>query len=68
MAKQPAKVKAPRRSRTRKRKSAALPLGLTASETVIGPPPAELTELSRAVEERGGALIGSYRDPVGGHW
>ena len=56
-----------RASRARKQKGAA-PLGLTASEAVIGPPPAELTELARAVEGCGGGLVGSYRDPVGGHW
>jgi len=59
---------AKRASRTRKRKGAAPLLGLTASETVVGPPPAELAELARAVEECGGGLVGSYRDPVGGHW
>jgi ParB family chromosome partitioning protein len=71
MAKRPAqeKAKAPRRaSRTRKRKGAALPPGLTAPETVSGPPPAELAGLTRAVEECGGGLVGSYRDPIGGHW
>jgi ParB family chromosome partitioning protein len=35
---------------------------------VFGSPPAELAELARAVEEGGGGLVGSYRDPVGGHW
>jgi ParB family chromosome partitioning protein len=57
-----------RTSRTRQRKGTAAPMGLTAPETVAGPPPAELTELTRAVEECGGGLIGSYRDPIGGHW
>ena len=69
MAKRPAKEKTTKRaSRTGKRKGAAPLLGLTASETVVGPPPAELAELARAVEECGGGLVGSYRDPVGGHW
>jgi ParB family chromosome partitioning protein len=69
MAKRPAKEKAPKRaSRTRKRKGAALPPGLTAPETVLGPPPNELAALARAVEECGGAPVGSYRDPIGGHW
>jgi ParB family chromosome partitioning protein len=69
MAKRPATEKAPKRaSRTRKRKGPAPPLGLAASETVLGPPPAELAEMSRAVEECGGGLVGSYRDSVGGHW
>ncbi len=69
MAKRPAQEKAPRRaSRTRKRKGAAPPLGLTAFETIIGPPPDELKGLAGAVEACGGGLVGSYRDPVGGHW
>jgi ParB family chromosome partitioning protein len=69
MAKQPPKEKTSRRaSRTRKRKGGAGPLGLTASETLAGPPPDALNELARAVAECGGGLVGSYRDPVGGHW
>jgi ParB family chromosome partitioning protein len=69
MAKRSAKSKTtPRTSRTRKRKAAAASLGLSAPETVAGPPPAELAELARAVEECGGGVVGSYRDPVGGHW
>ncbi len=54
--------------KTRKRKGAALPQALTAPETVNGAPAAELGELVRAVEECGGGLVGSYRDPIGGHW
>ena len=74
MAKRPAQEKpaqektTKRATRARKRKGAAAPLGLSASETVVGPPPAELADLARAVEECGGGLVGSYRDPVGGHW
>ncbi len=69
MAKRSAQEKTTRRaSRTRKRKGQAALLALTASETVAGPPPAELAQLARAVEEGGGGLVGSYRDPVGGHW
>ncbi len=69
MAKRTAKEKAPKPAgRTRKRKGAALPPGLTAPETVLGPPPDELAVLAHAVEECGGAPVGSYRDPVGGHW
>jgi ParB family chromosome partitioning protein len=69
MAKRPTQEKTSKRaSRTRKRKAAALPPGLTAFETILGPPPAELTGLAGAVEVCGGGLVGSYRDPVGGHW
>ena len=74
MAKRPAQEKptqektTQRATRARKRKGAAAPLGLAASETVVGPPPAELADLARAVEECGVGLVGSYRDPVGGHW
>ena len=69
MAKRPAKEKTTKRAnRTRKPKGAAALQGLTASETIVGPPPAELAELARAVQECGGGLVGFYRDPVGGHW
>jgi ParB family chromosome partitioning protein len=69
MAKRTAQQETTKRpGRTRKPKGSAAPIGLAAPETVAGPPPAELAELSRAVEECGGGVVGAYRDPVGGHW
>jgi len=60
MAKRSAPKKTPSRTtRTRKRKAGPAPLGLAASETVAGPPPVELGDLTRAVEECGGGLVGS---------
>jgi ParB family chromosome partitioning protein len=42
--------------------------GLTAPEVTGGTPPAEIEVLGQAVRESGGGVVGSYRDPVGGHW
>jgi ParB family chromosome partitioning protein len=42
--------------------------GLTAVDVTTGEPPESIAELSTAVRESGGAVIGAYRDPIGGHW
>jgi ParB family chromosome partitioning protein len=64
----PAK-KAPKKPATpRRRKGAVSIKGLTAPEVTGGTPPAEIEVLSQAVRESGGGVVGSYRDPVGGHW
>ena len=54
----------------RKKKSAAEPRsrGLTPVQAAEGPPPAAVQRLQEAIEEDGGAVVGSYRDPLGGHW
>jgi len=43
------------------------PTQLTASETIITEPSAELTALAKQVESDGGAVLASYREPLGGH-
>ena len=64
MAEKPAEKK-PRR----KRKAApAEPRGLTARQVGAGVPPAEVMRLMEAIESDGGAVIGPYREPLGGLW
>ena len=55
----------PRKKPVRRRKITPASVGLTAAETrrVEGP---ELDRLAAQVEEDGGAVVGRYRDPVGG--
>src|SRR5579864_8194026 len=42
--------------------------GLSAVDVTTGEPPEAIAELGAAVRECGGAVIGAYRDPIGGHW
>jgi len=59
------KTKPPVKKRTRK---LAPPRGLSAADVATGTPPPEIEALIQAVRERGGGVVGAYRDPVGGHW
>jgi ParB family chromosome partitioning protein len=53
----------------RKRKPAEPePRGLTARQVGAGAPPAEVMRLMEAIEGDGGAVIGPYREPLGGLW
>ena len=53
----------------RKRKAAEPePRGLTARQVGAGAPPAEMMRLMEAIEGDGGAVIGPYREPLGGLW
>jgi ParB family chromosome partitioning protein len=62
-AKKPAKAATPRR-----KKGAVSIKGLTALEVTGDAAPAEIEALGQAVRESGGGVVGSYRDPAGGHW
>jgi ParB family chromosome partitioning protein len=62
--KKAAKATGKRRPR---RKRPAEPVGLAPAD-LPGKPPAELEKVARSVESQGGAVLASYRDPVGGHW
>jgi ParB family transcriptional regulator, chromosome partitioning protein len=69
MAKRPASEEKPKRAaKGRRKKGAGEPLGLAAQEVAGTAPPPEIQALSQAVQERGGGVVGAYRDPVGGHW
>jgi ParB family chromosome partitioning protein len=52
----------------RKPKVAAGSTGLTAAETTGGAPPPGFATIEAAIADAGGALIGRYREPLGGNW
>ena len=54
--------------RTRTKSSAPATAGLTVAEVVAADAGAVLAPLERRVTDAGGAVIGRYRDPVGGAW
>ena len=62
-AKKTAKKKA-----TRRKKNEPDSRGLTPVETAGGAPPAEVVALEERVAKADGALLGRYRDPLGGGW
>jgi ParB family chromosome partitioning protein len=55
---------------TRKRRKQAEPKsrGLSPAQVAGDAPPASLATLAREVEDDGGAVIGTYREPLGGSW
>jgi len=42
--------------------------GIAANALCSGSPPAAVTRLASAIESDGGAVLATYRDPLGGHW
>src|SRR5690349_14401297 len=54
--------------RTRKVKPEAGSVGITAEETAEGSPPAAVSALGGRVGARGGSVLATYREPLGGHW
>ncbi len=66
--KKPAAKKATAKKTTRRKKVEAGSRGLTPVELQEGDAPDEVAALSKAVEADGGAVLASYRDPLGGHW
>ncbi|MFN7951866.1 MAG: ParB N-terminal domain-containing protein [bacterium] len=54
----------------RRKKAAVEPAsrGLRAPELAGEAPPAEISALVREIENDGGSVLGTYRDPLGGHW
>jgi ParB family chromosome partitioning protein len=65
---EPAKKPAKKQARPRRKKGAVSIQGLTAPEVTGAAPPPEIEGLSQSIRESGGGVVGSYRDPVGGHW
>ncbi len=51
-----------------RRKAEPAPRGLTPAQAADPAPPAKVRELARHVEDDGGTVVGTYRDPLGGHW
>jgi ParB family transcriptional regulator, chromosome partitioning protein len=64
-AKKAAARKAPARRMPRKAKAGST--GLAATEIALASPSGELADLATRVTAEGGAVIGSYKDPLGGH-
>jgi len=65
----PKKPTTPRKSKTKTRtKPAAGSVGLDATAVMTGTPPAEVTRLRAQIDDAGGTVIATYREPFGGHW
>lgn len=47
---------------------AAASRGLEARRLTSNAPPAGVSTLARTIEDDGGAVLATYRDPLGGHW
>jgi ParB family chromosome partitioning protein len=60
----------PAAKRTKKKRATApaASRGLDARRLAGSSPPAPVEELTRAIEEDGGSVLATYRDPLGGHW
>ncbi len=56
------------KKRTRRKKGPAEPRGLEAAALAAGTPPAAVLALAREITGDGGAVLATYRDPLGGHW
>src|SRR3982751_3208828 len=55
----------------RKKKKASAPVasrGLDAWRLAAATPPVSVTPLGRTIEDEGGVLLATYRDPLGSHW
>jgi len=63
------KPKAPARPRAKRKQAVeAASRGLSAAQVASGAPPTKIEALRAAIESDGGAVIGIYRDPLGGNW
>ena len=62
--------KATKRSTARRKKLEAAPRsrGVAPDALGSGTPPAAVTRLAAAIEDDGGSVLATYRDPLGGHW
>jgi len=60
--------KKPATPRKKKVKAEAGSIGLTASEVASGTPSPEVAKLRRLIEDAGGNVLATYREPFGGHW
>ncbi|HEY4241299.1 MAG TPA: hypothetical protein VGM88_15870 [Kofleriaceae bacterium] len=64
----PTEKKAAKPRAPRKKKAEAGSVGLDATEVTGSSPSAEAARVRGLVEEVGGSVIASYREPFGGHW
>jgi len=56
------------RARARKKKVEPASVGLAAADCGTGAAPRATTELAGRIEAMGGAVLATYREPLGGHW
>ena len=56
------------KKKTRRTKKKEDSRGLKATELIEGQPPDSVRELTAAIREDGGVVIGNYRDPLKGEW
>jgi ParB family transcriptional regulator, chromosome partitioning protein len=62
---------APKKASTpRKKKVKADPgsVGLSADEVAVGSPSPEVSKVRKQIEDAGGTVLATYREPLGGHW
>ena len=67
-AKDPTKAAKPRTPRKKKGAREPGSRGISAADAARSEVPAAVQALTKAIEADGGAAIGAYRDPLGGHW
>jgi ParB family chromosome partitioning protein len=67
-----AKTTASKKSATarkpRKVKPEAGSIGLTAQECSSGTPSGDVNKVKKLIDEAGGSVLATYREPLGGHW
>jgi ParB family chromosome partitioning protein len=59
---------APKKRARKRAKAAPEPRGLTPKQSAPADMPVALRHLAEKVEEDGGAVVGGYREPLGGQW
>jgi len=57
-----------KRPGARKKPAEPASRGLSAAQLASATPPTQVTDLRRAIEQDGGWVLGTYREPVGEHW
>ncbi|HJQ96997.1 MAG TPA: hypothetical protein VJ826_01725, partial [Candidatus Polarisedimenticolaceae bacterium] len=55
-------------AKKKRTKAEARSRGLDAAKLAQGSPPAKIAALARAIEDDRGAVLSTYRDPLGGNW
>ena len=55
-------------AKKKKAKAEARSRGFEAAKLAQGNPPAKIAALARSIEDDDGAVLATYRDPLGGHW
>ncbi|HVK85744.1 MAG TPA: ParB N-terminal domain-containing protein [Kofleriaceae bacterium] len=64
----PKAAKKPAAPRKRKVKAEPGSVGLTAGEVTSGSPSSAVQQVTQKIEDAGGNVLATYREPFGGHW